>query len=125
MPLERELNGTPGMTLMRSESLFGLSLVSMTFADDDNSFPARTIVSAHGGRRVAARDDAELRPKPRPSERTTGFASSDRHDLYELRSRSSGLVRVLLQAPGVADIVAMGGYLKEVHVETDPARLSA
>ena len=29
VPLERELNGTPGMTLMRSESLFGLSLSSM------------------------------------------------------------------------------------------------
>ena len=31
VPLERELNGTPGMTLMRSESLFGLSLITMTF----------------------------------------------------------------------------------------------
>ena len=35
VPLERELNGTPGMTLMRSESLFGLSLITLTFSDDD------------------------------------------------------------------------------------------
>src|SRR3977135_2518076 len=32
-PLERELNGMPGMTLMRSESLFGLSLITLTFSD--------------------------------------------------------------------------------------------
>src|SRR5262245_24282682 len=44
VPLERELNGTPGMTLMRSESLFGLSLITLTFSDNVASFPARTIV---------------------------------------------------------------------------------
>ena len=45
VPLERELNGTPGMTLMRSESLFGLSLITLTFTDDTGSFLARTVVS--------------------------------------------------------------------------------
>ena len=30
VPIERVLNGTPGTILMRSESLFGLSLVSLT-----------------------------------------------------------------------------------------------
>ena len=44
VPLERELNGTPGMTLMRSESLFGLSLITMTFSDDTDGFRARTVV---------------------------------------------------------------------------------
>src|SRR5262245_33945550 len=34
IPIERALNGTPGMLRMRSESLFGLSLVSLTFDDD-------------------------------------------------------------------------------------------
>ena len=33
VPLERVLNGTPGMVMMRSESLFGLSLIAMTFDD--------------------------------------------------------------------------------------------
>src|SRR5215471_9733122 len=42
VPLERELNGTPGMTLMRSMSLFGLSLITLTFSDDTSSFLART-----------------------------------------------------------------------------------
>src|SRR5437899_10653254 len=45
VPLERELNGTPGMTLMRSESLFGLSLITLTFSDETGGFLARTVVS--------------------------------------------------------------------------------
>src|SRR6478609_2524485 len=45
LPLERELNGTPGMISMRSESLFGLSLIFQTFDDDVDAFKARTMVS--------------------------------------------------------------------------------
>src|SRR5262249_26254762 len=33
--------------------------------------------------------------------------------------------RILLQVPGVADVVTFGGFLKEVHVEIDPSRLLA
>src|SRR5258705_38256 len=52
--------------------------------------------------------------------------TSDRHDLYQLRSEMEwNIVRVLRQVPGVADIVPFRGYLKEVHVEADPARLFA
>src|SRR6478609_11772524 len=34
LPLERALNGTPGAIQLRSESLFGLSLIFVTFDDD-------------------------------------------------------------------------------------------
>jgi heavy metal efflux system protein len=33
IPLEREINGTPGLLLMRSESTFGLSLITVLFRD--------------------------------------------------------------------------------------------
>jgi len=128
VPLERELNGTPGMTLMRSESLFGLSLITLTFSDDTASFPARTIVL----QRVAAADlppgaIPELAPEATPLGEVYQFIlSSDRHDLYQLRAEMEwNVVRVLRQAPGVADIVTFGGYLKEFHVQADPARLFA
>src|SRR5436190_23146630 len=45
VPIERVLNGTPQMVLMRSESLFGLSLVTLTFDDDVDSFRSRAIVN--------------------------------------------------------------------------------
>ena len=76
VPLERELNGTPGMTLMRSESLFGLSLITMTFADDVSTFRrAHDRPAAHGGGRAAAGGDARSsRPKRRRSARSTSSA---------------------------------------------------
>jgi heavy metal efflux system protein len=33
VPLEREINGTPGLLLMRSSSTFGLSLITVLFRD--------------------------------------------------------------------------------------------
>jgi cobalt-zinc-cadmium resistance protein CzcA len=128
VPLERELNGTPGMTLMRSESLYGLSLITMTFSDDANSFSARTVVL----QRAAAADlpqgvTPELAPEATPLGEFYQFrVASDRHDLYQLRSETQwNVTRVLRQVPGVADFVPFGGYLKELHVEVDPARLFA
>src|SRR5690349_18264204 len=82
VPLERELNGTPGMTLMRSESLFGLSLITLTFSDDTASFPARTMVL----QRVAA---ADLPPGVTP-ERSEEHTS-------ELQSRRDLVCRLLLE----------------------------
>ena len=45
IPVERELVGIPEMTKMRSESLFGLSLIYLTFDDGIDAFRARTRVS--------------------------------------------------------------------------------
>src|SRR5688572_33512105 len=42
IPLERALNGNPGMTMMRSESGFGLTIVWCVFEDGMDSFEART-----------------------------------------------------------------------------------
>src|SRR5690606_31655152 len=51
---------------------------------------------------------------------------SDRHDLAELRSWQEWTVsRYFRRVPGVADTVSFGGFLPEVHVEVDPARLEA
>lgn len=128
VPLERELNGMPGMTLMRSESLFGLSLITLTFADGVNDFFARTVTL----QRASAADlppgvTSELAPDATPLGEFYQFRLvSDRHDLYQLRAEMQwNVVRVLLQVPGVADVVPFGGYLKEMHIEADPARLYA
>lgn len=128
VPLERELNGLPGMTLMRSESLFGLSLITMTFSDDTSSFVARTTAL----QRVASATlpegaIPELAPEATPLGEVFQFRIvSDRHDLYQMRAEMQwNVVRVLRQVPGVADIVPFGGYLKEVHIEADPERLYA
>src|SRR5215208_1780095 len=50
VPLERALNGTPRTLNLRSESLFGLSLITLTFDDDADPFTSRM----HVAQRMAA-----------------------------------------------------------------------
>lgn len=128
IPLERELNGTPGVTLLRSESLFGLSLIWLVFDDDTDSFRARTIVSE----RLAAADlpegvSAELAPDYTPLGKVYYYRlTSDRHTLADLRAEQEWTItRIMRQVAGVGDVIGIGGFLRELHVEVDPARLIA
>src|SRR5581483_1556757 len=41
IPIERQLNGVPGVTVMRSKSVFGLSLVTLIFKDGTDDYFAR------------------------------------------------------------------------------------
>src|SRR5215831_12562868 len=130
LPLERALNGTPGMISMRSESQFGLSLIYQTFDDDVDAFKARALVTE---RVAAAASDlppgasAELAPEYTPLGEIYQYRlTSDRHSLHELRSEQEWVLSTQFrQVPGVADVVGFGGFLPEVHVEVDPARVMA
>lgn len=125
-PLERELNGTPGLIALRSESYFGLSMVNLVFNDDANSFKARAEVS----QRLPQADlPAGVTPEMAPDYTPLGKIyyyrlRSDRHSLDQLRSEQEWhIVRVLKQVQGVADVVSVGGFVKEYHVEVDPDKL--
>src|SRR3954470_3303697 len=130
VPLERNLNGTPRTIQLRSESLFGLSLITLTFDDDADPFTSRMQVAQ---RMAAAVGDLpagvvpELAPEATPLGEVYQFRIvSDRHDLYQQRAELQWTVtRVLKAVPGVADVVCFGGYLKEVHVRAYPDRLRA
>ena len=63
---------------------------------------------------------------PRRGEIYQFVVASDRHSLYQLRSELEWTISTQFrQVPGVADVISFGGYLPEVHVEVDPARLTA
>ncbi|MGE8318159.1 MAG: efflux RND transporter permease subunit [Comamonas sp.] len=125
-PLERELNGTPGLVSLRSESYFGLSMINLVFNDDAESFKARAEVS----QRLPQADlppgvTPEMAPDYTPLGKIFYYRlQSDRHTLAQLRTEQEWHVtRVLKQVQGVADIVSVGGFVKEFHVEVDPAKL--
>src|SRR3974377_2291481 len=48
IPLERELNGTPGLFVMRSKSTFGLSLITLVFRDGAEDYLSRQRIFARG-----------------------------------------------------------------------------
>ena len=76
-------------------------------------------------RRAARRRDAELAPDDTPlgeiyqfrARRATGTTSTSCAPSWSGTSRAC-----CARSPGVADVVAFGGYLKEIHVEVDPDR---
>ncbi|AZG09654.1 efflux RND transporter permease subunit [Pigmentiphaga sp. H8] len=127
-PLERALNGTPGLVSLRSESYFGLSMITMVFDDKTKSFDARVQVT----QRLPSADlpdgvTPEMAPDNTPLGKIFYYRlNSDRHTLAQLRSEQEWTVaRVLKQIQGVADVVSMGGFVKEFHIEVDPAKLMA
>lgn len=128
IPLERAINGTPGLVGVRSESLFGLSLVYLTFEDGIEPFRARSSVeqrmrTADLPEGVVPRLGADATPL---GEIFLLRLESDRHSTRELRSEAEWNVAPRLRrVPGVADVVTRGGYLDELHVEVDPERLEA
>jgi cobalt-zinc-cadmium resistance protein CzcA len=128
IPLERALNGTPGMIQMRSESLFSLSLLYLTFEDGTDSFRARVLVEER--MRTAELPDGalpELGPDATPLGEIFNYrVVSSRHTLAELRSEQEWNIGPRLRRVlGVADVVGRGGFVQEIHVEVDPARLAA
>jgi heavy metal efflux system protein len=128
IPIERVLNGTPGMIQMRSESLFGLSLVWLTFEDGTDGYRARNIVTE----KIQEADlPSGVQPSLAPDDTPLGeifqyHLVSDRHTEEQIRSEQEWNVsRLLRQVNGVADVVSFGGFLKEIHVLVDPSRLLA
>jgi cobalt-zinc-cadmium resistance protein CzcA len=128
IPLERALNGTPGIIQMRSESLFGLSLIYVTFEDGADFFHERVILEQ---RLRTAEVPEEAHPHLGPEDTPLGEIFhyrlvSDRHTLAELRSEQEWNIGPRLRRVlGVADVVGRGGLLPEIHVEVDPSRLLA
>ncbi|HEY4120152.1 MAG TPA: CusA/CzcA family heavy metal efflux RND transporter [Byssovorax sp.] len=128
LPLERALNGTPGLFRLRSISLFGLSFVTLTFDDTVEPLRARQMV-------VERMADAELPDgvKPGLGPMATPIGEVYRYTLdgagtdpMELRTQQEWTVRPrLLQVPGVADVVSYGGLQREIHVQPDPTKMAA
>ena len=128
LPLERALNGTPGLARLRNLSLFGLSFVTLTFNDGVDGMAARQQV-------LERLRDAELPEGVTPSlgPFATPIGEVYRYSLAgagndprKLRTLQEWVVRpMLMRLNGVADVVSYGGLVREIHVQPDPAKLAA
>jgi heavy metal efflux system protein len=127
-PLEIGLSGLPNAVRMFSHTQFGLSFLIVTFDDRANDYQARQLVLERL-RGVDLPDKAQVQLAPLSTPigelfryRVTGSGQ----DLRELRAiQDWTITRYLKLAPGVADVVSLGGFLKQYQVSLDLAKLKA
>jgi CzcA family heavy metal efflux pump len=131
LPIEQAISGASGVEAVRSETISGLSVVTVVFQESIDPYRSRQIVSEALGE-VAARLPAGVKPpKLTPLVSSTmdllklGFVS-DKLSPLELRDLVQWTIRPrLLAVPGVARALLYGGDERQLQVEVDPAVLNA
>src|SRR5215469_1316278 len=126
IPLERELNGTPGLTMMRSRSTFGLSLITLVFRDGIDDYWGRQRITE---RIQNVTLPSGLTPGLDPVSSPTGqilyyVLQSPSKNLRELSEIQQWIViPEIKQVPGVADVSNFGGLTTQFQLELDPQQL--
>lgn len=126
VPLERELNGTPGLIVMRSKSTFGLSLITIVFRDGVDDYWARQrIIERIQNVELPHGAAPELDPLTSPIGEIYRYTlESDSKNLRELSEiQRWTVIPALKQIAGVADVANFGGLTTQFQLELDPAQL--
>ncbi len=128
IPLERALNGVPGLFRLRSISLFGLSQLTLTFQDGVDPLVARQqIMERIPDANLPQGISPDLGPLATPIGEVYRYSlEGPGADPMTLRTVQDWIVRpALMRVPGVADVVSYGGLVQEIHVEPQPVKLAA
>ncbi|MGE0465264.1 MAG: efflux RND transporter permease subunit [Steroidobacteraceae bacterium] len=137
--VETAISGLPRVEYTRSLSRYGLSQVTVVFADGTDIYFARNLVNE---RLQQARSQLPEGIEPEMGPVATGLGEiflytvqagenarqpdGQAYDATALRTLQDWVIRPQLrQVPGVTEINTIGGYEKEFHVTPDPARLLA
>ena len=135
-PVEVAMSNLPDVKEIRSISRFGLSVVTVVFDDDMGTFLPRQLVSE---KLTEVREQIpEELGQPSMGPITTGLGEvyqytlkvepefQDEYSLADLRTMQDWIVqRQMAMVPGVVEINAIGGKIKQYEVAVDPNELKA
>jgi len=126
IPLERELNGTPGLLLMRSKSTFGLSIITIVFRDGVEDYWSRQRISERIQNVTLPNDlTTSLSPLTSPTGQiyyyTLESDTKGQRELSEIQRWT--VIPTLKQVPGIADVSNFGGITTQFQLELDPQQL--
>jgi CzcA family heavy metal efflux pump len=131
LPIEQSVNGIPGLDVLRSQSIQGLSVVTVIFQDSVDILRARQLVTERltevSGQFPAGVKTPRLGPLTPTTGRllTIGF-TSEALSLMQLRDRVTRAIRPrLLAVQGVAQVVLFGGEVRQFQVQVHPDYLAA
>ncbi len=129
VPVEVDLLGIPQQTMLRSTSKYGLSDITLDFAEGTDIYWARSQVSERlNGVMASLPADATggLAPITTPLGEMFMFTVEGPQPLVERRALLDWVIRPALRTlPGVADVNVLGGLAGAIEVAPDPARLAA
>ena len=126
VPLEREINGTPGLLLMRSESTFGLSLITVLFRDGYEDYWVRQRLLERISQVTLPNGAApSLDPVAGAGGEIYRYTlESDTKNLQELSEiQRWTVIPALKSVPGVVDDTNFGGFTTDYQLDLDPKQL--
>jgi CzcA family heavy metal efflux pump len=129
--VENAVNGAPGLATMRSESIPGLSVVTINFADGVDVHVARQGISELLSELGSSLPAGVGTPKLSPLVSSTmdllkiGLLS-EQADAYALRDTANWIIRPrLLAVPGVARVLVFGGDVRQIQIQPDMRKLAS
>ena len=128
LPIEVALSGLPNSIRVFSHTQFGLSFTVVTYDDKADVNIARQQVNERlRGIDLPQGVEADVMPNATPVGEVMRYRlKGDGKTTTELRTLQDWVVeRTLRQVPGVADVVGMGGFIKQYEVQPDLQKLRA
>jgi len=131
LPIESAINGTPGVTAVRSSSAPGISVVKVIFNWGIDIYQARQLVTERLQQAESKLPEGVetplISPISSPVATVLQYAfTSETTSLMEVRRIVDWQVtNRLLAVPGVSQVVAYGGDIRQYQVLVDPVKLIA
>jgi cobalt-zinc-cadmium resistance protein CzcA len=128
LPVETALAGLPNSIRLFSHTQFGLSYTVVTYDDSANVNLARQqVMERLNGVDLPPGAQVNIAPNATPVGEIMRYRlRGDGKSTTDLRTQQDWVVeRALRQVPGVADVVAMGGFIKQYEVQPDLDKLRA
>ena len=127
-PIETSIAGTVGVSSMRSQSIPGLSIVTVIFNENTDIYRNRQVVAERLStlsNQIPRSITPNITPLTSSASTVLGFGvTSKNHSLMELRTLVDWtIVPHLLAIPGVADVNVFGGEVRQFQVQIDPDKL--
>ncbi|MEE9332308.1 MAG: efflux RND transporter permease subunit [Methylophilaceae bacterium] len=127
-PIETTISGTVGVADMRSQSIPGLSVVTVIFNENSDIYRNRQVVAERLStlsNQIPKGITPKITPLTSSASTVLGFGiTSKQRSLMELRTLVDWTITPhLLSIPGVADVNVFGGEVRQYQVQIDPAKL--
>jgi CzcA family heavy metal efflux pump len=129
--VENAVNGSAGLATLRSESIPGLSVVTVTFADGADVHIARQGIAERlseiGGSLPAGVSTPKLSPLVSSTMDLLMIGLlSDKVDAFTLRDNADWIIKPrLLAVPGVAHVIVFGGDVRQIQIQPDTRKLAS